>query len=72
MRLKKKKKVELEYFKVLPCGLPGYFQNTMAVSNNFHDEEEIAKQGYLVWRVPCIMICAVITRLLEAFRYVLG
>ena len=70
MRLKKKKN-KLEYFKVLPCGLPGYFQNTMAISNSFHDEV-IAKQGYLVWRVPCIMFCTVNTRLLEAFRYSLG
>lgn len=67
-----RKKAKLEYFKVLPCGPPGYFQKTMAISNNLHDEEEIAKQGYLVWRVPCIMFCAVNTRLLESFRYVLG
>ena len=67
-----RKKAKLEYFKVLPCGPPGYFQKTMAISNNLHDEEEIAKQGYLVWRVPCIMFCVVNTRLLESFRYVLG
>lgn len=71
MRLKKKKS-QVRIFYSFTLWPPGYFQNTMAISNNLHDEEEIAKQGYLVWRVPCIMFCAVNTRLLEAFRYVLG